>query len=75
MSKLSSGTLAPAYGRDYRTATAAQQDFIEGKDFTLLSPHQGGTYCSVRDFAPLATVTIYFNKRRNFTMFKLANNE
>ncbi len=28
-------TLIPAYGRDYRTAKAARQDWADGKDFVV----------------------------------------
>lgn len=43
--------LLPAYGRDYKNATAIKHDFHAGKDFQLASLVHGGRYCSIADFA------------------------
>lgn len=56
-------TVSPAYGRDYKSAKEAQEAFLSGKDFVMDSPGQGGTYCSVRDFAPGTIVEVRFNKK------------
>jgi hypothetical protein len=44
-----SGTLTPAYGRDYESIKAMQADFDAGKDFRL-NTYQGDTLCSITDF-------------------------
>ena len=44
---LSQGTLAGAYGRDYKSKQAVIQDFIDGKDFLILFPNGLQTYCSI----------------------------
>jgi hypothetical protein len=48
---VTTGTLTPAYGRDYDTPEQAAQDFLAGKDFQWNHP-LGKTYCSIRDFQP-----------------------
>ena len=44
-------TVIPAYGRDYRSAKAAKQDWIAGKDFIIcdMSNPYDGKPCSIRD--------------------------
>lgn len=42
--------VSPAY-RDYKKASDAKADFLDGKDFKMESVTQGNGYCSVRDFA------------------------
>jgi len=72
MGKLTYGTVAPAYGRDYRTWQGAQGAFTEGKDFVLCSPvASGGTYCSIRDFKSGAVVCIRFNRRESFVLYRI----
>lgn len=39
--------LFPAYGRKYKSKSAAIDDYVSGKDFTF---GKGGPYCSCRDF-------------------------
>ena len=41
--------LAPAYGRAYTTRDAMIKDWIEGKDFKILSGPWPGSYTSMRD--------------------------
>ncbi len=43
-------TVTPAYGRDYKSLKAAQQDWDNGKDFNLASPSHGSGYTSCRDW-------------------------
>lgn len=45
-----SGTLTPAYGRDYESGEKTLAAWNAGKDFRINCP-QGSTYCSVRDYA------------------------
>ena len=50
----------PAYGRDYKSATAARADWEAGKDFIEATTRR---YCSKRDFdKPNVIVTIRYNK-------------
>lgn len=43
-------TVSGAYGRDYKSAKAAQQDWNEGKDFRVRSLfHRDGTYINKED--------------------------
>ncbi len=59
--------LTPAYGKDYKSLRAAQEDFDKGVDFYLVSVTNGfAGYCSIRDFDPSVQKTIqlrYKNKR------------
>jgi len=44
-------TISGAYGRDYKSAKSAIEDFLAGKDFHMRSIGHGfGTYCTIRDF-------------------------
>jgi hypothetical protein len=45
-------TVGPAYGRDYITGKAAEEDWNAGKDFKILTygPDEG-RYISIRDAA------------------------
>lgn len=66
--KLTSISLTPAYGRDYKTPTEVFKDWSEGKDFRMHTP-QGSTYCSVRDLELLKeeygveTLSFHYDKR------------
>ena len=63
MNKLLSGSVSPAYGRDYKSADAAKDAFLGGKNFELNSLHGGGgRYCSVEDFQPGGTVSVRYAK-------------
>ena len=42
-------SLTPAYGRDYKSAAEVRKALNEGKDFQLQPSSQ---YCSLRDFPP-----------------------
>lgn len=65
--KLQSGTVSPAYGRDYFSAETVVHAFINGEDFKNHSL-VGGSYCSARDFAKGATVSIRYNKMKKQTV-------
>lgn len=68
--------LVPAYGRDYRTQSAAIVDWKEGKDF-FLTNGQEGTYCSIRDSEQLKRrigidkIQIRYNQKKEFVTVKL----
>ena len=65
-------TISPAYGRDYKKASDATKDFVEGKDFIMESLMAGGwTYCSVRDFAPGVVVSVRYAKMRKVVNVKV----
>lgn len=66
MIPLMSATLTPAYGRDYPSQAAVVKDFIEGKDFVL---QPAGRYCSIRDFAPGANVSLRYRKLREKVIY------
>ena len=59
-------TVIPAYGRDYKSAAAAKQDWQDGKDFIIadLSNRYDGKPCSIRDGLE---VTIRYNKLERTT--------
>jgi hypothetical protein len=57
-------TLTPAYGRDYKSAEAAQKDFLQGKDFIEA---WSGKPCSISDFEELVVVTLRYSKLRKVT--------
>lgn len=61
MSKLTDGTLTPAYGRDYKSAAAAIKDFEGGKDFQYHKGVDTG-YVGKSDFADGAKVKIRYNR-------------
>lgn len=62
--------LCPAYGRDYKNATAAKADFLAGRDFVL--PFAlGGRYCSVRDFATGQAVLLRYSRLEKVTPAKV----
>lgn len=44
-------TLVPAYGRDYKSAKAVQEDWDAGKDFLIqdVSSGHNGRYCNKND--------------------------
>lgn len=58
-------TVSPAYGRDYITAKAAEEDWRAGLDFKVEDhgPDEG-RYVSIRDAADLE-ITIRYNRKRN----------
>jgi hypothetical protein len=63
---VTTGTLTPAYGRDYDTPEQVQEAFLAGKDFLWNHP-LGSTYCSVRDFQPGDTAKIRYNHKEAVT--------
>lgn len=51
-------TIVPAYGRDYKSARAAKDDWTAGKDFLIAdmsSPHDG-RYVNVKDYGGRVTI-------------------
>lgn len=58
-------TLSPAYGRDYKSKAEVEADFRSGKDFKMETLGQGGTYCSIRDFAKGTKVMVRYAKMRS----------
>ncbi len=62
--QLTSGTLTPAYGRDYKSGRDARADFENGKDFILhvYGAERNGP-CGVSDFAPGSRVTIRYKRQ------------
>ena len=57
-------TVVPAYGRDYKSAKAALEDWHGGKDFRA---EPQGQYCSRRDFGPTVMVNIRYAKLAKIT--------
>ena len=64
MEKISSGTLTPAYGRDYKSAKSFAIDLFEGKDF-YINTHLTKALCSIRDLQPGAKLQIRYNKLKS----------
>lgn len=66
-------TLTPAYGRDYRSSSAAIEDFEAGKDFIYHDPSSpyDGKPCSIRDFPNGGDIKIRYNNLRSLTVFPL----
>lgn len=55
-------SLTPAYGRDYRSAKDARDDFLAGKDF-VAHDHTGSGYCAIRDFESGVVVNIRYRRQ------------
>lgn len=68
-------TLTPAYGRDYKSAKAAKEDLLSGKDFLIndITHPFCGKYCSVRDLVKEGVDIAYirYKGNRNLTSVKL----
>jgi hypothetical protein len=60
-------TITPAYGRDYKSAKAAEADFLGGKDF-ILQPDM--KLISVSDFMTGAEVNIRYKRLTRVTVIK-----
>ena len=60
-------TLTPAYGRDYKNKKEVLADYKNGKDF-IYAPT--GQYCSNRDFLPHQTVMLRYDKLKKITQAK-----
>lgn len=72
MDKLTGGhTVAPAYGRDYKSAKEAKAAFLEGVDFIIKTWGYPDKPCSIRDFAPGASVSIRYKKLTAQTVVKV----
>lgn len=64
-------TLIPAYGRDYKTAKQAKDDYAEGKDFLIAQfghPYDGKP--ANREDMAGAPVTLRFDSLRKTTVTK-----
>lgn len=62
-------TLAPAYGRDYPSSSAALEAWTSGADFIITGIHWGSDrYCSIRDF-PNERVMIRYCKNRRIVEY------
>lgn len=70
MTPLLSATLSPAYGRDYKSQAFALKDFVAGKDF-ILQP--AGRYCSIRDFAPGALISLRYRRFTKQVLVKVTD--
>jgi hypothetical protein len=70
MDKLTSGTLTPAYGRDYKNGKEAEADFRAGKDF-VLNTYTGSGICGIADFQPGCTVTLRYKRLTQIKVIKV----
>jgi len=68
--EITTGTLTPAYGRDYKTPAQVQKAFLAGKDFQWNHPW-GRTYCSIRDYQPGDTAKIRYNRKEDITFVQV----
>ena len=66
-------TLIPAYGRDYKSKKAVQEDLDNNKDFEVASLGQGGRYANASDLLNdnQVNVTIRYGKLRKVGIFSL----
>lgn len=62
-------TVTPAYGRDYKTAKAAKESWLAGKDWAVadIMNRWYGKPISIRDFAPGQSVILRFDGMRKVT--------
>lgn len=71
--------LTPAYGRDYKSAKAAKEDLLNGKDFAVsdIAHPFCGRNCSVRDLVKdgIDIVYIRYKGYRCLTSVKLRSIE
>ncbi len=72
MSKLTSGTATPAYGRDYKNAKDAIADFERGLDFWYCPFNGPKQYHSIRDYAEGAIVKIRYNGLRDAVIYSVS---
>ncbi len=59
---MSSFTLTPAYGRDYKTKAEALADFNANKDFMNQSFMSSGSYVNKQDIPAGSTVNIRYKR-------------
>ena len=68
---MSSATVSPAYGRDYKSKAAAEKDFRDGKDFLVHNVDGRMTPrivpCSIRDMAPGVKVELRYKRMESLT--------
>ena len=69
MGKVTTGTLTPAYGRDYKGKAALVADLNAGKDF-VLNTFNGGGYVGLSDLAD-GNWTARYGKNRKVTVVKV----
>ena len=67
---ITSGTLTPAYGQDYKSAKEVKTAFEGGQDF-ILNTYNGSTYCSILNCAPGASLQFRFGSLRKVTVIKV----
>lgn len=60
--------LIPAYGRDYKTAKSAREDFLAGKDWVIASTRQ---YCSIDDFAKDTIVLLRYSRNTKLALTRV----
>jgi hypothetical protein len=63
--------LVPAYGRDFKSAKLAKENFLSGKDWQLASVFEGGSYCGIADFLPGQAVLLRFDGLRKVCPVKI----
>lgn len=72
--RISSITVVPAYGRDYKSRKDAEEAWQEGKDFILVAAYpmkfapDREVPCSKRDFAGDCEVRIRYKNRKQITI-------
>ena len=61
---MKTATLTPAYGKLYRTAKQALEDYHKGRDFILNDPTSpwNKKYCSVRNMGDYELVILRYGK-------------
>lgn len=74
MTQKLTGTLLPAYGRDYTSKAAAILDFQKGKDFkhVLLGGFQ---YCSIKDTKEGDLIKIRYDRERKVTFYRISGTD
>lgn len=70
---ISTGTLLPAYGRDYKTAKAVLMDFRSGKDFIIRYTGNADcyTYCNIKDCVIGETVKIRYDNQTHLVIYTI----
>lgn len=68
--QLSSGTLTPAYGRDYSTKAEVIKDFRENKDFQFHN-ERSSILCSIRDGVIGELVKLRYNNQREVLFYTI----
>ena len=68
--------VAPAYGRDYKSAKTAKQAFLSGADFIVkdITSRWCGRYCSYRDF-PGEVIEVRYDRLTKLVMVRVPQKE